>query len=94
MKDLDKHLFEDLKTGNVADFVWLQPRMTTVGGTKLPSWQHPDASVLEGEKLIKQVYEAIRSSPVWEETLFIITYDEHGGFYDHVNPPGKLKAGR
>lgn len=40
-----------------------------------------------GERLIKKVYEAIRAGPKWEETLFIITYDEHGGFYDHVAPP-------
>jgi len=35
---------------------------------------------------MKQIYEALRSSPQWNETLFIITYDEHGGFYDHVPP--------
>ena len=40
-----------------------------------------------GEKLIKKVYEALRAGPKWEETLFLITYDEHGGFYDHVVPP-------
>jgi len=40
--------------------------------------------------LFKQVYEALRESPVWNETLFIITYDEHGGFYDHVSTPLKV----
>lgn len=49
--------------------------------------QHPDHSVREGERLMKNVYEALRKSPKWNETLFIITYDEHGGFYDHVSPP-------
>ena len=33
------------------------------------------------------MYEALRASPQWNETLFLITYDEHGGFYDHVAPP-------
>jgi hypothetical protein len=33
------------------------------------------------------VYESIRASPIWNETLFLITYDEHGGFMDHVVPP-------
>ena len=33
------------------------------------------------------MYESLRSSPKWNETLFLITYDEHGGFYDHVTPP-------
>jgi hypothetical protein len=38
--------------------------------------------------LIKQVYEAIRRSPHWETSVLVITYDEHGGFFDHVAPPG------
>jgi phospholipase C len=43
--------------------------------------------VIEGEKFIKRIYEAIRKSPKWNETLFLLTYDEHGGFADHVPPP-------
>ena len=49
--------------------------------------QHPDHDVALGEALIKDVYESLRASPQWNETLFIVTYDEHGGFYDHVVPP-------
>ena len=37
--------------------------------------------------MIKEVYEAVRAGPKWNETLLLITYDEHGGFYDHVTPP-------
>ncbi|XP_042504313.1 non-specific phospholipase C4-like [Macadamia integrifolia] len=48
---------------------------------------HPSHDVSEGQKLIKEVYEALRSSPQWNEILFIIAYDEHGGFYDHVPTP-------
>src|SRR5690348_15753435 len=44
-------------------------------------------STLYGEFLIKEVYEALRKSPNWNHTLFWITYDEHGGLYDHVPPP-------
>lgn len=40
-----------------------------------------------GQKLVKEVYETLRSSPQWNETLLVITYDEHGGFYDHVKTP-------
>ena len=86
INELEPYFFDDVAAGNLADFTWLQPRMSTIGD-KLPTWQHPDASVREGERLIKQVYEAIRAGPKWEETLFLITYDEHGGFYDHVTPP-------
>lgn len=50
--------------------------------------QHPPANIHRGEKLIADVYNAIRSNTkLWESTLLIITYDEHGGFYDHVPPP-------
>lgn len=48
---------------------------------------HPSHDVAEGQKLVKEVYEALRSSPQWNEILFVITYDEHGGFFDHVPTP-------
>ncbi|CAO2835168.1 unnamed protein product [Amaranthus hypochondriacus] len=48
---------------------------------------HPSHDISSGQKLIKEVYEALRSSPQWNEILFIIIYDEHGGFYDHVPTP-------
>jgi len=80
-----KHFFEDLQQENLQQFSFLQPQMLT--HLTPPNWQHPDASVKEGERLIKSVYEAIRNSTYWEKVAFIITYDEHGGFYDHVTPP-------
>ena len=40
-----------------------------------------------GEKLIKRVYSILRASPLWNKTAFILTYDEHGGFYDHYPIP-------
>lgn len=51
------------------------------------SAQHPMDGMRGGERLIKATYEAIRNSPLWNSSLLIITYDEHGGFYDHVCPP-------
>lgn len=48
--------------------------------------QHPLNDVTYGEQCIKDVYEAIRNSPLWEKCLLVITYDEHGGFYDKVAP--------
>ena len=58
-----------------------------------PSWgssgnsQHPNYDVALGEQLIHDVYYALRNGPAWNQTLLIITYDEHGGCYDHVAPP-------
>jgi phospholipase C len=48
---------------------------------------HPSHDVAEGQKFIKEVYETLRSSPQWKEMLLLITYDEHGGFFDHVPTP-------
>ncbi|KAK8680268.1 hypothetical protein V6N13_109218 [Hibiscus sabdariffa] len=48
---------------------------------------HPSHDVANGQKLVKEVYETLRASPQWNETLLVITYDEHGGFYDHVQTP-------
>ncbi|HYZ38138.1 MAG TPA: alkaline phosphatase family protein [Pseudonocardiaceae bacterium] len=52
--------------------------------------QHPVDDVTRGEQLINCTYEAIRRSPVWQTSLLVITWDEHGGFYDHVVPPGAI----
>ncbi|KAI4305921.1 hypothetical protein L6164_029247 [Bauhinia variegata] len=48
---------------------------------------HPSHDVYQGQKFVKEVYETLRASPQWNETLLLITYDEHGGFYDHVPTP-------
>ncbi len=83
------HLANDLKTSPYPyRFTWIEPDYgdmvfgTFRGGTS----QHAMDNVAGGEKLIKQVYEAIRNSPLWESSLLIVTWDEHGGFYDHVAP--------
>ena len=49
--------------------------------------QHPVSDVSAGERLIHDVYLAMRGSPLWNRSLLIVTYDEHGGCYDHVPPP-------
>jgi phospholipase C len=62
---------------------------TYAGGSS----QHPMDDVYGGESLIKMVYEAIRNSPIWNTSLLIITYDEHGGFYDSVRPGPAVAPG-
>ena len=48
---------------------------------------HPPAHPLAGELLIASIYKALAESPLWGKLQLFITYDEHGGFYDHVAPP-------
>lgn len=55
--------------------------------------QHPLDDVTRGERLIKNVYEMVRTSPHWERSLLVLLYDEHGGFYDHVVPPACVAPG-
>src|SRR5579862_2339578 len=58
------------------------------GGEILASDQHPDHNVQEGERFIANTYNAIRTNPeVWDSTVLLVVYDEHGGIYDHVAPP-------
>jgi phospholipase C len=55
--------------------------------------QHPVSNMAAGEKFLYDVYKALRSNEsAWEKTLLIITYDEHGGTYDHVPPPSGATA--
>lgn len=69
-------------------FVWLQPSMHLhLEKLQLPNWQHPWAPALEGERLIKRVYEALRESRFWNDSALLVTYDEHGGLHDGVRPP-------
>jgi phospholipase C len=54
----------------------------------VPNDNHPPLPMGPGERLLLEVYDALRANPSrWAKTLLVITYDEHGGFYDHVPPP-------
>ena len=80
--------YADCKTGDLPLFSFINPRsginVTTGEGS---NDEHPDHDVALAEAHYKKIYEAIRHSPAWNETLFVLTYDEHGGFYDHVPTP-------
>jgi phospholipase C len=82
-------LAEDLTGDYPYQYTFIEPNYGNIvnGSYEGGSSQHPMDGVTGGEALIKTVYEAIRNSPLWNESLLIITYDEHGGFYDSV-PPG------
>lgn len=78
----------DLSNDYTAQYTFIEPNYGDVisGSYAGGSSQHPMDDVYGGEGLIKYVYESIRNSPLWEQSLLIITYDEHGGFYDSVAP--------
>ena len=79
-------LFKDFQSaaaqGTLPAYTFLEPSWGATGNS-----QHPNYNVALGEQLIHDVYYALRNGPGWPQTLLIITYDEHGGCYDHVAPP-------
>jgi phospholipase C len=81
-------LFEsDLQQAGYSDrYIFIEPSYDVLNKYRNGTSQHPLGDVNRGEMLIKQTYEAIRKSPVWNTSLLIVTWDEHGGFYDHVHP--------
>jgi phospholipase C len=68
--------------GTLPPYVFLEPSWGASGNS-----QHPNYDVALGEQLFHDVYYALRNGPGWNDTLLIITYDEHGGNFDHVPPP-------
>ena len=75
---------------NFPEYAFIEPRYFDSSNGK-ENDQHPPANAADGEVLIAQVYNAIRQNQtLWNSTLLIITWDEHGGFYDHVPPPATI----
>jgi len=73
-----------LKPNEFPEFVLIEPKYAGLDQND----DHPPHNIMKGEKLIADVYNAIRSNEdLWNETLLVIVFDEHGGFYDHVSPP-------
>lgn len=76
--------------GDLPAYTFIQPRILLNNNDYHPAYyasQLDHSSILAGEELIADVYNALRAGPRWERTLFVILFDEHGGTYDHVPPP-------
>jgi phospholipase C len=74
----------DAAAGTLPNFSLIDPRFFGAGAND----DHPtNANVPLAQALISDVYTTLAQSPVWDKCLFVLTYDEHGGFYDHVPPP-------
>jgi phospholipase C len=71
-------------------YIHIEPSYDVLNQFQDGNSQHPEGDVQAGEQYIKRVYEAIRNSPVWESSVLIITWDEHGGFFEHVTPPAAI----
>jgi phospholipase C len=76
----------DAATGQLPSYSFVEPSFLLE-----PNDQHPPHDVLLGDGFLFQVWQSVSSSPKWNQTLLVITYDEHGGCYDHVPPPGNAE---
>jgi phospholipase C len=87
----------DCKSGTLSDYSFIEPNYSdhdNDDGSQLASDQHPDHNVQAGELYMASVYNAIQSNPaLWASTALLVVYDEHGGIFDHVPPPGCTKDG-
>ena len=75
--------FTDAAAGRLPAFTLIDPDYGT------QSQENPQ-NIVVGEAFLAQVVKALGSSPQWATTMLIITYDEHGGYFDHVPPPVAL----
>jgi phospholipase C len=71
---------KDCKAGTLPPVVYIDPAFTL-------NDDHPPHHPAMGQQLIGAIYTALATSPQWKNILFVVTYDENGGFFDHVAPP-------
>ena len=55
--------------------------------------EHPPTDIQRGQAFVAQIVSAVRNGPNWKDAIIFITYDEHGGSYDHVAPPRAPQGG-
>jgi phospholipase C len=75
--------YTDAAAGDLPSFALLDPNYGT------QSQENPQ-NIVAGERLLADVVNALGNSPLWHSTLFVLVYDEHGGYFDHVPPPAAL----
>lgn len=86
-RHFDPQFQQDCDSGNLPNYSFIVPRFTS--SERHPSnSQHAPHDIRFGDLLISEVYGALRKNPeIWEKCALVVTYDEHGGFPDHVMPP-------
>ena len=75
-----QQFLSQIQAGTLPNYSFLTPSL-------MPNSQHPNSDVRFGECVMADVYNMIATSSYWDKTLFILTYDEHGGFFDSVKTP-------
>lgn len=85
---------QDLHDNYDVDYTFIEPDYGLLSGNfAAGNSQHPVGSMSAGERFIQYVYETIRNAPVWPRGALLLTWDEHGGFFDHRVPPAAVPPG-
>jgi phospholipase C len=77
--------FADAASGSLPQVAFLSP--TFIGSATAENDEHPPANPQVGQQFSAKVIDALLHSPNWSSSVFFQTWDEHGGYYDHVAPP-------
>jgi phospholipase C len=76
------------QAGTLPRVVFIDPNFVDVPPVRTANDDHPPADVASGQAMLAFVHDTLLGSPQWAKSMLIVTYDEHGGFFDHVPPPG------
>jgi phospholipase C len=93
----DKHFhtlaqyFRDLSQGTLPDYSFIEPQYFTTPLGQATD-QHPPHNIQLGEALLGHVYNSLLTSNYWQDSLLLVLFDEHGGFFDSVSPPRGVAA--
>ena len=86
---------QDVKDGILPEYTFIEPCYGGFLDTDFAQGKsmHPQDDVNKGDALVQEIYETLRNSSYWPDTMLIITFDEHGGFFDHQSPPPVVPTG-
>ncbi len=83
-----RSFLERAAAGDLPAVSWIDPNFIDLSfGPAGSNDDHPPSDLHAGQKLALDLVDAVMQRPAWQKTMVILTYDEHGGFYDHVPPP-------
>jgi phospholipase C len=80
----------DAAAGRLANYNFIIPRFAGSATDGPVTSMHAPNDVRPGDQLVAQVYAALRAGPQWARSLLVVTFDEHGGYFDHADPPAAI----
>ncbi|MGA2706816.1 MAG: alkaline phosphatase family protein [Steroidobacteraceae bacterium] len=80
----------DAAAGKLANYNFIIPRFAGSATDGPVTSMHAPQDVRPADQLVADIYAALRASPQWSEMLLVVTFDEHGGYFDHADPPAAV----